>query len=34
VRAGWEPHFVVAYGDIRLQLEAWARMSGLKIELY
>lgn len=34
VRAGWEPHFVVAYGDIRLQLEAWARMTGLKIEIY
>ena len=34
VTAGWEPHFVVAYGDIRKELVEWARMMGLPIEEY
>lgn len=34
VKSGWEPHFVVAYGAIRPELEALGDMLGLEICLY
>lgn len=34
VKTGWEPHFVVAYGDITRELEILARMTGAEICRY
>lgn len=34
VKDGWEPHFVVAYGDIAKELEILGNMSGLEICKY
>lgn len=34
VRSGWEPHFVVAYADIRDELEAFCRLLGIPVEKY
>ena len=34
VRAGWEPHFAVAFGDIRPELEVLADMLGLEACLF
>lgn len=34
VRAGWEPHFVVAYADIRDELEAFCRLLCIPVERY
>jgi L-fucose isomerase-like protein len=34
VRDGWEPHFVVIYGDVTLELEALGNMLGLEICRY
>ena len=34
VQNGWEPHFVVAYGDIVQALEALGRMLDIPVELF
>lgn len=34
VSAGWEPHFVVAMGDIEAELEILANMLGIKVEKF
>lgn len=34
VKDGWEPHFVVAYGDIATELEILARMLGFEVMKY
>ena len=34
VSAGWEPHFVVAMGDIEAELEILANMLGIKVEQF
>ncbi len=34
VKAGWEPHFAVAMGDVRDELEALANMLGIEVEKY
>ncbi len=34
VKAGWEPHFAVAMGDIKEELEALANMLGIEVEKY
>lgn len=34
VKAGWEPHFVVAYGDIAAELEALGNMLGIEVCRY
>jgi L-fucose isomerase-like protein len=31
VEAGWEPHFVVAYGDVAAELEILAHMLGMEV---
>lgn len=34
VNEGWEPHFVVVYGDVSLELEILAKMYNMKISKY
>ncbi|MBQ9517490.1 MAG: fucose isomerase [Eubacterium sp.] len=34
VKAGWEPHFAVAMGDIADELEALANMLGIEVEMF
>ena len=34
VKAGWEPHFAVAMGDIADELEALANMLGIEVEIF
>ena len=34
VRDGWEPHFVVVYGDVKAELCALAEMLGMEINEY
>lgn len=34
VEAGWEPHFVVAYGDIAAELEILANMLDMEVQKY
>ncbi|MBQ7739964.1 MAG: fucose isomerase [Eubacterium sp.] len=34
VKAGWEPHFAVAMGDVKAELEALANMLGTEVEVY
>lgn len=34
VSEGWEPHFVVVYGDVSLELEILAKMYNMKISKY
>ena len=34
VKAGWEPHFAVAMGDIKEELRALANMLGIEVEEY
>lgn len=34
VEAGWEPHFVVAYGDIAAELEILANMLNMEVQKY
>ena len=34
VEAGWEPHFVVVYGDIRGELKTLAKLLGLEVEAF
>ncbi len=34
VKAGWEPHFAVAMGDIKEELKALANMLGIEVEAY
>ena len=34
VEAGWEPHFVVTYGDIRGELTILAKMLGIEVEAF
>ena len=34
VKAGWEPHFVVAMGDITAELEVLADLLQIKVERY
>ena len=34
VKAGWEPHFVVIYGDVAPELEKLANMTGAEICRY
>lgn len=34
VLAGWEPHFVVAYGNVEKELEILANMLNIKVEIY
>ena len=34
VKAGWEPHFAVAMGDIADELEALANMLGIDVEMF
>ena len=34
VRAGWEPHFVVAMGDIAKEIEILCHMLGIEVERY
>lgn len=34
VEAGWEPHFVVAYGDVAAELEILAHMYNIEVQKY
>lgn len=34
VLAGWEPHFVVAFGNVEKELEILANMLNIKVEIY
>ena len=34
VEAGWEPHFVVAYGDVAAELEILAHMLNMEVHKY
>ena len=34
VQAGWEPHFVVIYGDVARELEILGNMLNIKVEKY
>ena len=34
VEAGWEPHFVVAYGDVAAELEILANMLNMEVQKY
>ena len=34
VEAGWEPHFVVAYGDVSAELEILANMLNMEVQKY
>ncbi|MCR5354438.1 MAG: fucose isomerase, partial [Lachnospiraceae bacterium] len=34
VEAGWEPHFVVAYGDVVAELEILAHMYNIEVQKY
>ena len=34
VKEGWEPHFVVIYGDVASELEKLAHMTGAEICRY
>ncbi len=34
VEAGWEPHFVVAYGNVATELELLANMLGMEVQKY
>ena len=34
VEDGWEPHFVVIYGDVALELEALSRIAGIELIRY
>ena len=34
VEAGWEPHFVVAYGDVAAELELLANMLNMEVQKY
>ena len=34
VKAGWEPHFVVIYGDVENELEKLANMYGVEVCKY
>lgn len=34
IEAGWEPHFVVIYGDVREELSVLARMLDIEVVLY
>jgi L-fucose isomerase-like protein len=34
VKAGWEPHFIVIYKDVAMELEIWGRMHGFEICKY
>ena len=34
VKAGWEPHFVVIYGDVAHELEVLGNMLKIKVEKY
>lgn len=34
VEAGWEPHFVVIYGDVAAELEILAKMYNMEVQKY